>query len=162
MSIRSDVDRGIEIVVQMEALKNELKEIEARLEKAGLHGQQVDLEDAEREGKQFLAAGSEKIVPVVFTADLIRKSFLAQSAVHRQVALAIDAKRLPEFYVPKTTFEAVFEEGKQFRRRAAEVLGDAAPAFVTACLARDKQGIPKSQIKVEWDRATAKESEVPA
>jgi hypothetical protein len=41
------------------------------------------------------------------------------------------------------------------------ILGESAPIFVDACLARDKNGIPKSQIKVEWDRAS-KESGVAA
>lgn len=162
MSIKADVDRGLEIVAQMEALKEELKLIEGRLHKAGLNGTQVDLQDPEREGKQYLASGSEKIVPVVFTADAIVKSFLAGSAAHQLIAAAA-GEHLADFYVEKRTLHSVFESGLLLRRRAAEVLGaDAAPAFVTACLARDKHGIPKSAIKVEWDRAEAKESEVTA
>jgi hypothetical protein len=153
VSVRADVDRGLEIVAQMTALKEELKLIEGRLHQAGLHGAQVDLEDAEREGRQYLATGTEQIVPVVFTADQVVKSFLADSAVHKAIAAAAGG-HLADFYVPKTTLHAVFESGKLLRRRAAEVLGpQAAPAFVTACLARDKHGIPKSTIKVEWERA---------
>jgi hypothetical protein len=40
------------------------------------------------------------------------------------------------------------------RAKAAGVLGAGAPAFVTACLQRDKNGIPKNKIAVEWARAT--------
>ena len=67
MSIRHDVDRGLEIREQIEKLTAELKEIEARLKEAGLHADQVDLQDADREGKQFLAQGTQRIVPVIFT-----------------------------------------------------------------------------------------------
>lgn len=159
MSIYADVDRGLEIVAQMEALKEELKSIEERLQKAGLNGTQVDLVDEEREGKQYLANGTAKIVPVVFTADQVVKSFLAESAVHGQIAAAADG-HLTKFYVSRKTYHAVFETGKLLRRQAAEILGSQGPSFVTACLARDKNGIPKSAIKVEWNRAETKKAEV--
>ena len=155
MSIRADVDRGLEIVETMDKLKEELKEIEGRLVKAGMLGKQVDLEDAEREGKQYLANGSKAIVPVVFTADMIIKSFLAQSAQHLKILGACVPGNLEHFYHPKITFESLHDSGKAFRRVAAEVLGAEAPAFVSACVARGKNGIPKSQIKVEWNRADA-------
>ena len=57
MSIQADVDRGIEIRSEMEELKAQLKEIEARLTKAALRSEQVPLVDADREGRQFLAKG---------------------------------------------------------------------------------------------------------
>lgn len=154
VSIRADVDRGIEIAELMGKLKKEKDEIDARLEKAGLAGEQIALEDEEREGRQFLARGTAQVVPVVFTADQVVKSFAAESAVHRQIATAADGK-LAQFYAEKRTLHAVFETGKLLRRQAAEIFGTAAPAFVTACLARDKFGVVKSQVRVEWGRAQA-------
>ena len=128
--------------------------IEERLEKAGLAGEQIALEDEEREGRQFLAHGTSLIVPVVFTADQVVKSFAAESALHRQIAKAAGDK-LASFYAEKKTLHAVFETGKLLRRQAAEIFGPAAPEFVTACLARDKFGVVKSQVRVEWNRAAA-------
>jgi hypothetical protein len=58
VSTRTDVDRGLVIVAMIKDLKEELKGIETRLEKAGLAGEQIDLIDEEREGRQFLARGA--------------------------------------------------------------------------------------------------------
>jgi hypothetical protein len=161
VSVRADVDRGLAIVATLETLKKELKEINERLEAAALLGVQVDLVDPEREGKRFLAPGTDRIVPVVLTADSITKSFVAHSKKHKAISEAAGDKLL-HFYVPTTTYEAVFESGKMLRTKAAEIFGfEDAPPFVSACLARDKHGIPKSDIKVEWDRAE-KKTEVPA
>ena len=152
-SIASLVDRGLEIRGQMECLKDELTSIEAQLEEAGLAGDQVDLQDPNREGKQFLAEGSELIVPVIFTADLLVQSFTHQSAVHDRVKVAADDK-LPAFYSMKTTWKMKAKSGKAFRVEAAEILGPKAPAFIAACRDVDKEGIPKSKVIVDWDRAT--------
>lgn len=152
MSIRADVDRGIEICAELEKLEAELKKIEARLKEAGLHGDQVNLQDADREGKQFLAKGTSRIVPVIFTADLIIGEFSASSPKAQMIRTAAHGK-LAEFFKPVNKFENRFDSGKKFRLRAGELLGAAAPNFITACVARDKEGIPKSQIKVEWSSA---------
>lgn len=152
MSVRADVDRGLEIVTAMDRLEKELKQIEMRITKAGLEGEQIDLVDPDRDGKQFLARGSDQIVPVVFTADLLTKSFADNSPKHRMIEAASDGC-LAQFFAPQTTWSTLFESGKAFRMRVAETLAQSGPMFVTACVARDKYGIPKSQIKVEWDRA---------
>jgi hypothetical protein len=156
VNLKADVDRGLEIVTTMETLKKELKAINERLCAAALLGVQVDLIDPEREGKQFLAPGTAKIVPVVLTADAVIQSFVANSKNHRTIS-EVAGDKLLHFYAPTTTYEAVFASGKLLRSRAAEIFGfEDAPAFVSACLARDKHGIPKSAIKVEWDRAEKK------
>jgi hypothetical protein len=155
MSLQADVDRGLALRREIKAHQEELKLIEARLEAAGLKGDQVDLKDEEREGKQFLAAGSKQIVPVVFTADLIVKSFQANSAKHKSID-AVAQEQLRKFYLPTTTWECVTDSGKRFRKLADQILGKDGPALVTACVARDKHGIPKSAVKVEWDRAAEK------
>lgn len=152
MSIASDVDRGLKIYGDIERLAKELEEIEARLTAAALKGNQVELNDADREGKQYLAEGSEHIVPVVITADALAKTFADDSPTHSRIKAAADGK-LTEFYRSKTTWETLIKDGKQFRMQAKAILGEAAPAFITACVSRDKDGIPKNSIKVEWDRA---------
>lgn len=155
MSIKADVDRGLEIVAEQKRLKKELEKIQERLEKAGLAGDQVALEDDERDGRQFLATGSQKIVPVIFTADLIMKSFQEGSPAHAEISSAIpDMFFLRRFYAPAEKWESAIDSGKIFRKRADELFGKAAPAFISACLSRDKDGVPKSQIKVDWSRAS--------
>lgn len=152
MNLAPTVDRGLEIRDQIEQLKEELSLIESTLELAARKGEQIDLEDPDREGRQFLARGTEAIVPVVLTADIIQGTFADGSQAHTKIATAA-VGRLAEFYWPTTTWKLLAKSGKAFRIEAAAILGAAAPALITAAIARDKNGIPKSQIKVEWNRA---------
>jgi hypothetical protein len=154
--IRSDVDRGLQIVGELKMLQDELDLIEARLETAGLEGEQVELNDSDRDGRQFLARGSAAIVPVVFTADLLVQSFQVDSDVHRRIILAIPAGHyVRDFFRSVRVFKTLFDSGKKFRAHAAELLGDSAPAFISACLQRDKDNIPKSKVVIDWQRAAA-------
>jgi hypothetical protein len=155
MNVTHLVDRGIEIRRTLKTLAAELKEIEATLKEHGLKasaaGRVEDLKDADREGRRWLAKGSTAIVPVVFTADMIVGSFTKDSKSHRDIE-AVAVGNLREFFKPVNKFENRFDDGKKFRARAMDLLDKAAPAFITACLARDKHGLPKSDIKIEWDQ----------
>jgi len=91
-------------------------------------------------------------VPVIFTADLLAQSFVDGSKAHARIAAAA-VERLPLFYKPTVTWEMIPKNGKVFRRDADAILGKEAPAFITACLQRDKFGLPKNAIKIEWKRA---------
>jgi len=152
MTNKQAVDRGLAIIDEMDALSDELKKIETQLREAALTGEQIDLEDAERDGKQFLARGSAHIVPVVLTADLVVASFKDASPVHARLEGIAGRDMLKAFFRPETTWKGMCKSGKAFRREAAALLENQAAAFVDAALARDKYGIPKSQIKIEWDR----------
>lgn len=156
MSVAADVDRGLGIKKRMAELAEELAQIEDRLVKAGLAGDQVELEDPEREGRQWLARGAEQIVPVVFTADLLVQSFANGSIIHGKIVDALGEYPIGNFFRRVSGFAAQFDSGKKFRAHALEMLGaTAAPKFISACLRRDKEGTPKSQIRIEWDRAAA-------
>lgn len=155
MSIRADIDRGLEIIAALEKLEAELKDIEVRVKVAALKGEQVDLKDADREGKQYLAAGSQCVVPVILTADKLMGSFAAGSQIEKLIRMQAN-HRFGEFFKPVNKYENRFDNGKKFRARADELLGVAAPAFITACLARDKDGIPKSDIKIMWEESEVK------
>jgi hypothetical protein len=152
-SVRQDVDRGLEIRAKIAELERELEGIEERLQAAGLEagrrGEHVELKDAEREGKQWLAKGSAVAVPLIFTADKLIGSFTANGAMHQTIRTAA-AGHLAVFYKAVNQFKILFDDGKRFRAKAQEVLAERAPAFVSACLARDKAGIPKSDIKILW------------
>ena len=149
-SIKSLVDRGHEVHQKIVALQKELKAIEKKLKAAALNGDHQELKDAEREGRRYLARGSARIVPVVFTADKLVQSFQKFSAVYSRIEAVADGK-LRSFYKPFEGFKIVYDDGKKFRAQADHILGDKAPPFITACLTRDRNGIPKSDIKVEWE-----------
>jgi len=150
MNLTPLVDRGLDIRKQIKTLQAELKDIEKKLEQAGLHGDHVELKDADREGRRFLARGSRVLIPVIFTADKLIGTFKHDSPVHVKIADAADG-HLRDFFTLTQTWENNFDNGKRFRTEADAILGKAAPAFITACLSRDKYGIPKSDIKVNWD-----------
>jgi hypothetical protein len=159
VNIAQLVDRGIEIRRELKKLAAELKEIEATLKEQGLKasaaGRVEDLKDADREGRRWLAKGSTAIVPVVFTADMIVGSFTKDSRLHQAIE-AVAVGNLREFFKPVNKFENRFDDGKKFRAHAVDILDKAAPAFITACLARAKHGLPKSDIKIEWDQPEVK------
>jgi hypothetical protein len=152
MSVTTDVDRGLQLRAEIAEREHELKGIIARLEQAALTGKQIALEDAEREGKQFLATGTREIVPVIISSDELMGSFTDGSPAHTKVA-AVAGDSLASFFKKTITWERIAKDGKRFRAAALQLLGkDAAPPFISACVARDKAGIPKSKITVQWDR----------
>jgi hypothetical protein len=150
--IAADVARGLEIKKQQKALANELKAIEKRLEQAGLEGDQIPLQEEDREGRQFLAASADRIVPVVFESDQIIASFKPDSEIHKAIS-SLAGQHFPAFYSDSRSFDRLPKDGQTFRRAAREILGTAAPAFISACLQRDKGGIPKSRTVIAWDNA---------
>ncbi len=150
--IAHDVARGLEIKKQQKTLAAELKAIESRLEQAGLEGDQIPLQEEDREGRQFLAVSADRIVPVVFESDQIIASFKPDSEIHKAIA-AQAGQHFPAFYSDSRSFDRVPKDGQAFRRAAREILGTAAPAFINACLQRDKGGIPKSRTVIAWDNA---------
>ena len=152
-TLQKSVDRGLQIRAMIEQLEEELSIIEQCLRSAALTGEQIELTDPDREGRQFLAQGTEAIVPVVLTADLIAQSFADKSPIHARLE-DVAGEKLPQFFRPVTTWKILAKNGKAFRQEATSILGDKdGPKFITAALSKDKNGIPKSQIKVEWDRA---------
>ncbi len=157
MSVKSDVDRGLEIREKLEKLEAELKDIETRLQMAGLKnpGEHVELADADRDGKRWLANGSNRVVPVIFTADILIGQFDALSPRAQPIQRAARGK-LDYFFKRVIREENRFESGKKFRKQADEMLLEAAPNFITACLARDKDGQPKSRIVVAWKETEAR------
>lgn len=151
--VRLLVDRGLELLAAVVPQLEELERVEKDLKELALAGEHVDLEDAEREGRQFLAQGTERIVPVIITADSLMGQFQEHSKKHDAIRAAA-GDFLPQFYQSETTFKRVIDSGKKFRARAIELLGPEPGAkLITACIARDKDGIAKNAVKIEWDRA---------
>jgi hypothetical protein len=71
--ISTDIERGLELRATIKSAQAELKTIEKRLEQAGLEGDQIPLQEQDREGRQFLARSPKLglVVPVVFESDQI-------------------------------------------------------------------------------------------
>ena len=157
MSVATLTARGYSLYIEITARQSELDDIEKKLKEHALKGEQIDLQDADREGKQFLAQARTEdgllTVPVVITADLTTKSFEDGGKTHQQLTL-LGGQQLSAFFRRTVTFKSLFDSGKELRAVAAERLGDRAPAFLAALVVKDKHGIPKNQIKVDWNRAT--------
>lgn len=150
-----DVARGREIKAEIGRLKVELDAIESRLEAAGLAGFQIPLQEADREGKQYLARGLDWIVPVRFESDQIVGSFPPDSIMHTAVA-AIAGNHLDKFFKDVRKFERVPKDGNAFRKLARRLLApDAFAQLISACTQRDNAGIPKSKTVIGWDDAKA-------
>jgi hypothetical protein len=158
--IAADTERGLEIKAEIAELTIELKAIEERLESAGLAGDQVPLQDENREGKQFLARGSKHVLPVRFESDLIMGSFEIDSPTHT-VIKEICGELLPRFFKPSTKLDRVPKDGEAFRKLARQLL-DPEPfaKLIRAATARDKNLIAKCRTVVAW--ADAKTIATPA
>lgn len=152
--ISSDVERGIELRNLIKSAQTELKTIEKRLESAGLEGEQIPLQEADREGRQFLARSPKLglIVPVVFESDQIVASLQPASEQFFSIS-RIATEHFGAFWSESRKFERIQKDGQQYRKTARQILGNAAPEFISASLQRDKAGIPKSRTIIAWDNA---------
>ena len=152
--ISADIARGLELRTTIKANTTELKAIEKRLEAAGLEGEQIPLQEAEREGRQFLARcpALGLVIPVVFESDQIVASFLPDSPTHGAL-LGLAGAELPRFFIQPAKYERVPKDGLEFRKLARACFAERAPEFIAASLLRDKAGIPKSKTVIAWDDA---------
>lgn len=160
MTLAQLVDRGEVLVDEIHKRQKELKLVEAEI-KARAQArpeEHVPLKDDSREGRKFVAPGSRRHVPVVFTADKLVGSFQKDSKEHKRISefLASSpelAKEFATFFRPWNGYENRYKDGKDFRKKADEVFGKDAPGFISACLARDKDQLPKSDIRIDWKQA---------
>jgi hypothetical protein len=153
--IAADVQRGLQLRQEIKARQAELKAIEKRLEQAGLEGEQIPLQEEDREGRQFLARGGDAVVPVVFESDQLIASFRLGSETEARLEefAAEHPVELARFYEAETTYSRVPKDGLAFRKLARDLLGVAAPRFISLCIQRDKSGAPKSRTVIAWDNA---------
>lgn len=155
----ADVDRGLAILAEIKALEVEKKVIEARLAAAALaaskEGLTEPLVDEEREGQRYFAEGSAGKIPVILESDQISGQFAEGTDKHIELE-ALCGDRLAHLYKRKVIFEIVPKDGKRFRKQAAEFwTPDEAAKIISASIARDKDGIPKSRIVIAWDQLAA-------
>jgi hypothetical protein len=150
--ISSDIERGLDLRATIKTAQAELKSIEKRLEQAGLEGEQIPLQDADREGRQFLARSPKLglIVPVVFESDQIIAS-LSPDTANCDALEIISGVHFSKFWQPVSKLDRVQKDGQTYRKSAREILGELAPTFIAASLQRDKAGIPKSRTVIAWE-----------
>jgi len=150
------ISQDIELCLEQRAIIKKaqviLKAAEKRLEQAGLEGKQIPLQEADREGRQFLARCPKLgvIVPVVFESDQIIASFQPDTEIHG-ILQDLSIGKLAKFFTDTRKFERIQKDGQLYRKTAREILGSTAPAFIAASLQRDKAGIPKSRTIIAWD-----------
>lgn len=152
--IAADVDRLIAVKAQIAALTIEQKEIESRLELAGLKGEQIPLQDKEREGRQFIARGSKVAIPVRFESDQLISTFKPDSELHKTLAELLGEK-FPLFFKEVRVFERKNkDDANKFRKFArTELIPDLFAKLIAACISKDKNGIPKSKTVIAIDEA---------
>ncbi len=156
-------DRLAQIEKEIKTLKVEKEGIEARLELYALEQKGDHLGDPRREGRRVTLRGHRHTIPVVFTSDLLIKSFKEGSPKHKELlailtvppvngVTAVPAEdQLKYFFDPPNTWTVKQEDGQKFRASVAEMLPeDIAPKFITACTARDKHGIAKSNTAFDF------------
>lgn len=150
-------DRLAEIETEMKTLKTEKEGIQARLELYALNQKGEHLGDERREGRKVTLSGKRFSLPVIFTSDLLIKSFKEGSPKHQELLNILTvtplngvtpvpaAEQLKLFFDPPNTWAVKLEDGQKFRAAAAEWLPeDIASKFVAACTSKDKYGVAKS------------------
>lgn len=148
------VDEALRLRAEIAIRAARLKELESLIEAAALEGPHEDLQDADREGKQFRAtARSGRVLPVIFTSDNLIQSFQDKSEKHTELLEIAGEAYLPRLFKKPTKWETMFTDGQKFRAAVRELFAEAdAIRFLQACRQVDKAGIPKSQTKFAWDQ----------
>lgn len=152
--ISTDIERGITLRESVKVAQAELKQIEKRLEQAGLSGTQIPLQESDREGRQFLAKceSLNLVIPVIFESDQIMASVQPGTEVFRD--LKDSAKGFfSKFWQPISKYDRLQKDGQAYRKAARETLGSDAPLFISKSLQRDKSGIPKSRTIIAWENS---------
>lgn len=142
--------RGALLEAEIEQRREELADIKARLEAYALaHPEQhVPLEDAAREGRRVLLPGGV----VRLESDVLIASFEDGGDKHAQLrGILHDAPRLKLFFDPPSCWTRRTADGNKFRARVRDELAPStAAAFIAACRAVDRAGLPKSRTVIEF------------
>ena len=160
--ITADIERGAFLTARIKADKAELKDIEKRLEAAGLNSPHVPLKDKDREGKQALLRSGTRQLPVIFESDLLIGSFPATGEIAGLIRSRIPKATFSLLFKEVHNYERRIDDGQKFRLAARKAIEDE-----TLCLeilamlkAKNKDGITKSKTVIGWDQL-AKEGVTP-
>lgn len=151
------VDHGLELAAEISNAKSRLEGIETKLKAHALACPEAHqpLADKDREGTQYLAMSGKygRCARVICTADLLIQSFASGSETHEKIGQAAMASgvTVADFFRLVRTWELRAKTGKEFRKLARESSDDP-ERLITACIRRDRNGMPVSQVKVEWGK----------
>jgi len=152
--ITADIERGAFLTARIKADNAELKDIDKRLEAAGLNAPHVPLKDKEREGKQALLRSGNKYLPVIFESDLLIGSFPASGDVAGFIRSRITKAAFSLLFKEVHNYERRIDDGQKFRLAARKAIGDETLCLeiLTALKAKNKDGITKSKTVIAWDQ----------
>lgn len=159
--IAADIERGEFLAARIKKDRAELKEIEQRLESAGLSAVHVPLRDKDREGKQALLKSGSRVLPVIFESDLLIASFKADSETAGKVRALITKQAFTELFKEVHAYERRIDDGQKFRVAARKAIPDEALCLQVMGIlkAKTKDGITRSKTVIAWDQLPKAETQ---
>ncbi len=150
--IAADIERGIQLRAEIDIRTKELQEIEERLEKAGLAGPHVPLENSEREGKQAILTSGKHKLRVRIESDNLVGGFAMDSDLHKTIAAMLTKEQFNALFKPVKKYERKESDGHKFRLKAKAALQNQELylQLIKALRSLDKDGIPKSKVVIPW------------
>jgi hypothetical protein len=154
--ISADIERGEFLSKRIKADKEELKQIEARLESAGLNMPHIPLKDQDREGKQAILRSGDRTMPVVYESDLLVGSFPAKGLIHTTLGNIMAKDVFTALFKEVHQYERRQDDGQKFRVALRKAITDDALRIdiLNVLKSRTKDGITKSKTVIAWDRLT--------
>ena len=158
--IQDLVTEGIKITAQLSQLKARRDAIAEKLRTYALaHPERhAPLKDEARGGRQVILTGSiGEQLSVLMKDDQIAQTFAHAGKQHLAIEASLQTltMAITPFYRSKRIWEMVPKDAVQFRAVAQSIIGEKrAPEFISACLRRNKDGVPISDVNVEWEDAT--------
>jgi hypothetical protein len=154
--IAADIERGEFLTKRIAADKAELKDIEKRLEAAGLLGPHIPLQDQSREGKQAILRAGDRTMPVVFESDVLIQSFPANGLIHTTLKEILAPDVMVALFREVHAYERRQDDGQKFRQQLRKAVPDEPLRLdvLKVMKAVDKNGITKNKTVIAWDRLT--------
>lgn len=168
--IAADVEAGLRLHGIIEFADAALKDVAARLKADALAcpGQHEPLHESEREGRRWLAPGG---LTIILTADSLRSEIERNGPEHLKMIASIGAdirtknpaadtatatdlvaETFAKLAKPWAGFARTERDGLAFRTLASTLIAEPfATEVIAAWKAVDKFGVPKSDVKAEWD-----------
>jgi hypothetical protein len=154
--IAADIERGDFLSRRIKCDKAELKQIEKRLESAGLNVPHIPLKEQDREGKQAILRCGERTLPVIYESDLLIGSFPASGLIHTTLCEIVAPDVFKALFKEVNQYERRQEDGQKFRVALRKAVADEPLRLdiLKVLKATTKEGITKSKTVIAWDRLT--------
>ena len=154
--IAADIERGEFLSTRIKLDREELKEIEQRLEAAGLNMPHVPLAEKDREGKQAILRCGDRTLPVVYESDLLIGSFPADGLIHKTLSGIVAPDVFKVLFKEVHQYERRQDDGQKFRVALRKAIADEPLRIdiLKVLKAVTKHGVTKSKTVIAWDRLT--------